>query len=170
MNMLDYLSSHAADATENEKAVAYAVIKDMGANSTVEMHKGILEHCRRALDNADKVAVAKDVLKRLDDYYNEFRRTTYVPERTKIIKRMESYLRGLQVHEMNQATFDAVREKLLNWKQDCTYIPNSELIGDVLKSFERAYDGKYNKTPRETVKPCVAFFVGLFGETTCRTA
>ena len=143
VNMLDYLSSHAADATENEKAVAYAVVKDMKYNSMVEMHKGILEHCVRVLDNADKVAVAQDALKRLDDYHNEFKRTTYVPERTKIIKRMESYLRGLQVLEMNQATFDAVREKLLNWKQDCTYIPNSELIGRVLQSLENKYNGKF---------------------------
>lgn len=138
LNMLEYLSSHAADATENEKAVALAVVEDMSQNTTVIMHKGILKHCQHVLEGMNWKEMEKNmksIEERMDSYIQEFRETTYIPEKEKIIKRMQSWLRGQQ--NMDDATIEMVRDRLLEWKKNCTYIPNSEQIGNVLKELER---------------------------------
>ena len=135
LNMLDYLTAHAAETTENERALAFAVIKDMGSNSPVIMHKGILEQCWKVLEGNE---AHNEVIARLEEYRGEFKKEPYYPEKDKVLRRMAEYLRK---QTLDAATFSAVRKLLADWREDCTYVPHREYLSRVQAELDRKYDG-----------------------------
>ena len=148
VNMLDYLTFYAPTVSENEKAIARNILREMeqgqdGAVSPgIVMNQNLIAQCFQVLDpNAAGRVDGALVLERLDSYYKEFRRETIISMQQQILNRMAEYIRAQQDKGMSDATFNKVVKILGDWKSSCTIMTHKQYISNVLQNLERKQNG-----------------------------
>lgn len=140
LSMLDYMSTHATHATDNEKGVAKAVLGEMHHSTDIMMHRGLIDQCQKVLEGCASNEVDKPLIDRVEEFYNEWKAETYIPVKEKILKRMVAYVRARESYGISDATFETLRKRLVGWKMECAYVPHRELIDRFLESLERSHD------------------------------
>lgn len=148
VNMLDYLTFYAPTVSENEKAIARNILREMerGRDGEVSpcivMNQNLIAQCLQVLEpNGGNMADGALVMERLDSYYKEFRRETIISMQQQILNRMAEYIRAQQEKGMSDATFNKVVKILGDWKSSCTIIAHKQYISNVLLNLERKQNG-----------------------------
>lgn len=142
LNMLEYLSTVATHATEEEKNVARTTMLVMGEETSVEMQKGILLQCIQALDGLptsapNTGAVQKELVARIFSYRQEYCNERVYSERDEILKRLKEYL---SKQTLDATTFPLVRDAILSWRESMTIYDHREKLARALGELERRYD------------------------------
>ncbi|MDE6011862.1 MAG: hypothetical protein K2G91_03910, partial [Prevotella sp.] len=147
LNMLEYLSSDATYATDQEKIVAETVLRVMGTETTNKIHQGIMEQCLQALKNLPASAPTActshyEIMTRLESYYQEWKGEDIYAPREQIRRRMAEYLRK---KKLDAATFSDVRKVLLKWYNEMDIYAEKTFMNSLLTELERKYDNEHLK-------------------------
>lgn len=142
LNMLEYLSTVATHATEEEKNVARTTMLMMGEETSVEMQKGILLQCIQALNGLptsapNTEAAQNEVFARVRSYRKEYDSECSLYVRSGIIKRLEEYL---SKQTLDATTFPLVREEIIDWRTNMTSLIHRETLIKAWGKLERRYD------------------------------
>ncbi len=144
LNMLEYLSTVATHATEQEKKVAKTMMQVMGTETNSDMQKGIILQCMDVVEKlptsvpkAEDVVIDNEVVNRIRSYRREYDNETYFVEREAIIKRMKEYL-GKQT--LDAATFPAVHKELYDWREAIQYFVHRDALSKLRGEMEKKYD------------------------------
>lgn len=142
LNMLEYLSTVATHATEEEKNVARTTMLMMGAETSVEMQKGILLQCIQALNGLptsapNTEAAQNEVVARIRSYRQEFEKEKTICEKDDILERMKKYL---SKQTLDATTFSLVRDEILEWRTNVKTCDHRDQLAWVLGELERRYD------------------------------
>lgn len=142
LNMLEYLSTVATHATEEEKNVARTTMLVMGEETSVEMQKGILLQCIQALNGLptsapNTEAAQNEVVARIFSYRQEYCNERVYSERDEILKRLKEYL---SKQTLDATTFPLVRDAILSWRESMTIYDHREQLARALGELERRYD------------------------------
>lgn len=142
LNMLEYLSTVATHATEEEKNVARTTMLVMGEETSVEMQKGILLQCIQALNGLptsapNTEAAQNEVVARIRSYRQEYCNERVYSDKDEILKRLKEYL---SKQTLDATTFPLVRDEILSWRESMTIYDHRERLARALGELERRYD------------------------------
>ncbi|MDE7118149.1 MAG: hypothetical protein K2O61_05855, partial [Bacteroidaceae bacterium] len=142
LNMLEYLSTVATHATEQEKKVAWTTMQVMAAETSVEMQQGIILQCIEALnklpnDVPNAEAAKNEVVARIRSYRKEYDNERIYSGKEEILKRLQEYL---SKQTLDAITFPLVREEIFDWRENMTIYSYRDKLAKVWGELERRYD------------------------------